>query len=236
MTKAIMNTSSTATRHPEDVAHLLRAFVKWLQQRPEVEVRARLGRPAPAASLKRAGVPSDLAQFYGTMCGIEVRWWLRGCDPDDPEAGGWLRVPSLHRNRQGWSRSDFFTDDPEKPRELRVPDEVPLLRRDYHRPLWWEGYKTDTLVEMWEIGGDTASDVGLGGFDDYIERGIDRLFISDWTSLIADVRSPEVEERLARVYEKLGIKPGWFERLRAGRQHLTILPGRRGRAAPRRRR
>ena len=68
-----------------------------------------------------------------------------------------------------------------KPRELRVPDEVPLLRRYYHRPLWWEGYKTGTLMEMemWEIGGDTASDVGLGGFDDYIEKGVGRLFISD---------------------------------------------------------
>ena len=164
-------------------------------------------------------MPSDLAHFYSATNGIEVRWWLRGCDPDDPEAGGWLRVPSLHRNRQGWSRSDFFTDDPDKPSQFRVPDEVPLLRRYNCRALWYEGHKAETLMEMWEIGGDTASDVGLTGVDDYLERGIERLFVSEWTSLLSDFESPDVEERLARIYKRLGLSEGWFKQvLRQGAQ------------------
>jgi hypothetical protein len=209
------NTSTSLAEHHNSVsaAQMIRMFVTRLHQHPDVEVRVRLGRPASPQRVRGARVPRNLADFYAEMDGADVRWWFQGSDPEDPDAGGAARIPTLRRNLRGWSRSDFFTDDPTKPRQIRIPDEVPLQRRYDCRPLWFEGHPGDNLLMLWEIGGDTCSEVGLSGIDDYIERGIDRLFVSEWTTLISDFKQPEVEERLARVYERLGLSQGWLGRV-----------------------
>lgn len=183
----------------------LRAFVRWLKRQPNLRVEARLGGPAPRHLLRDADVPPDLRRVYREMNGASIRWAF----VNDPEVGGSFKLPSLGRNLRGWTRSDFFTDDEERPRHMRIPDEIPLRSRYFFRPCWWSA--EEELLMMWETSGDTCGDVGLTGFDDYVARGIEDLFCSEWTSLMSG--SQLAQERADAIRAKLGIKKGWSDSL-----------------------
>jgi hypothetical protein len=129
----------------------------------------------------------------------------------------------LGRNLKGWTRSDFFTEVPERSRDIRVPDEVPLTSKYYFRPFWWTA---DEELSMWEIFGDTGGDVGLSGLDDYVAKGIEHLFCEQWTSLICD--SDIARERIEAMRAKLGIAEGWSQALIKRADRITNAKARKG--------
>ncbi len=153
--------------------------------------------------LRDAGVPGDLASAYRQMNGASIRWSLSGA----PDVGGAFKMPSLGRNLKGWARTDFFTDEPERPLRFRVPDEVPLTSKFQHRPCWTSAGEEPML--MWEIYGNTCGDVGLQGFDDYVARGIEHLFCHEWTSLISE--SDLSREAVQRARVRFGLAEDWSE-------------------------
>ena len=191
---------------------MLRAFVALLREHPELHVRALFGSPASPARLTGARLPPDLARFYGHMDGTHVHWWWREAYESDASASGAITMPSLSRNLRGWTRADFFTDNKERPALVRVPDEVPLARRDQFRPAWMDGDPSDDLLGLWDTAGDTFSDVTLQGLDDYVAQGIQRLFMPGWTALLTDFESPEVEARVVAARSRLGLDDGCFAR------------------------
>jgi hypothetical protein len=147
------------------------------------------------------------------MNGASIRWSFR----DEPDLGGAFKLPSVGRNLKGWTRSDFFTDDPDKPREIRVPDEVPLASKFHYRPCWWSAVEEPML--MWEIFGDTCADVGISGFDDYVVKGIELLFCADWTSLISE--SELAFRTVEKIRGSMGLQEGWSKALLARADKLS---------------
>lgn len=185
------------------IASTLDEAVSAIAQNPDARViRFVRGAPASAAALERAAAdritPSTLLDLYSEMDGLTFEWGLAPRRKNGRvKRLGFISIPTLARNLQGWSFDDGFAT--EFPRRLiRIFDESPFTTGCMYSPC-----AVDGEFGLWNRY-DDVFDPNLE-CGDYYARAAECLFIPGW--LDAECQNETLPKTISVARERLGLPP-----------------------------